>query len=91
MTFSLKSLFHPQGPGWLSPLEPAPVKDAFWGIRTPLAPPVTCVGLQNSTASPGSQVAAERTRLGAERRGTVAPVLLCLGSEKGRKRYGLGI
>ena len=67
------------------------MKDAFWGIRTPPAPPVTCVGLQNSTASPSSQVAAERTCLGTEGRGTMALVLLCLGSEKGRKGYGLGI
>ena len=91
MTFSLKSLFHPQGPVWLSPLEPAPVKGAFWGIRTPPAPPVTCVGLQNGTASPGSQVAAEKTRLRAEGRGTMAPVLLCLGLEKGKEGYSWGI
>ena len=83
MTFSLKSLFHPQGPVWLSPLEPAPVKGAFWGIRTPPAPPVTCVGLQNGTAS--------TPRLGAEGRGTTALVLLCLGSEKGKEGYSLGI
>lgn len=85
VTFSLKSLFHPQGPDGLSPLEPAPVKGAFQGIRTPSTPPVTCVKLQKGTTSPSSQVVAERARLAAEERGVMVPILSVQDQQKGGK------
>ena len=50
VTFFLKSLFHPGGPGWLRPPEPTPqgaglraAPFAFLRIRTTPALPVACV------------------------------------------------
>lgn len=38
LTFFFEKAAHPRGPGWLSPLEPAPVRGAIPGIGAPSGP-----------------------------------------------------
>lgn len=66
VTFFLKSLFRLQCPGWLSPLEPAPIMGAFWEIRTPRA---SAYGLSSSRKTLPGQTASYPQRKQAWQQG----------------------